>query len=511
MKEYNIRALVADTLVRTEQDGVFLSEQENAVLDQYSGMDPRDRSFYKKVCDGTYERLIQIDHILDQFSKTPVKKMKPYIRAVLRMSVYQLMWMKNVPDSAVCNEAVKLVASRGMSGLKGYVNAVLRNLARNKDNISYPDPETDPVGYLSVMYSCPKWIVERLKGDWGEEIACEMLKEFMEQRGVSLRLRVTDAPDIEALEKEWTDAGIIFSRNPYVTEGRFVEPSGPVNLLPGYERGAFIVQDTGAMLVAGLGCTGEEHRVIDLCAAPGGKSIHAADIMIRHAAGTLGRADGRDTTGIQGRADDRNTAGIRGRADDAVISSDGNMLSSDDISPGILCLDISESRCRRITENIRRLGLSGMITVGVSDASLYHEEYEEGFDLVIADVPCSGLGVIGHKPDIKYRLKPEDIGQLAGLQRQIIDNAVRYVRPGGRLIYSTCTVTRQENRDQAEYISSGYGFKDITAECAGAKLPAECMDRVSDHEGPGLQIIPGRWRSDGFYIAVFEKKTQSET
>ena len=467
MKEINIRALVADTLLQVEQEDVFLSAQENFVLGKYSSLDDRDRGFFKMVCDGVCERRILIDYILDLFSKTPVKKMKPYIRAVLRMSVYQLMWMENVPDSAVCNEAVKLVSSRGMSGLKGYVNGVLRNISRNKDNISYPDPDADIIRYLSVMYSCPEWIVLRLIKDHGEELTRVVLKDSMEHKPVSLRLRLRSSSDIAGLEAKWADSGVIFSANPYIGEGRFVEPSGPVNRLPGYEDGSFVVQDTGSMMVSILGCTGEEHAVMDLCGAPGGKSVHTADI-------------------------------IRG--------------ARDKCSAKIQCLDISENRCRRITENIDRLGLSDMITVGVADASVYNKEYEESFDLVIADVPCSGLGVMGHKPDIKYRLKPEDIDSLALLQRQIIDNAVRYVRPGGRLIYSTCTVTGQENVCQAEYIIETYGFKDITAVCVKDRLPSEYADAVTENKKtPGLQIIAGIWRSDGFYIAVFEKEIKKET
>lgn len=463
MREINIRALVADTLLRVEQEEVFLSAQENYVLDKYSSLDDRDRGFFKTVCDGVCEKHILIDYILDLFSKTPVEKMKPYIRTVLRMSVYQLMWMENVPDSAVCNEAVKLVSSRGMSGLKGYVNGVLRNISRNKDNISYPDPDVDIIRYLSVLYSCPEWIVRRLMDDHGEELTRTVLEDSIEHKPVSLRLRLLSSSDIAGLETKWADSGIVFTANPYIEEGRFIEPSGPVNRLPGYDDGSFVVQDTGSMMVAKLGCTGNEHKVIDLCGAPGGKSMHTADIISK--------------------AQSRREAKI-------------------------LCLDISENRSRRITGNIHRLGLSDMITVGVADASVYNEEYEESFDLVIADVPCSGLGVMGHKPDIKYRLKPEDIDSLAVLQRQIIDNAVRYVRPGGRLVYSTCTVTRQENASQAEYIIETYGLRDITAGCVRDRLSSEYADAVTENnKTPGLQIIPGIWRSDGFYIAVFEKET----
>lgn len=486
MNEINIRALIADSMVEMERTDTYLSVEESAVLDKYDHIDSRDKSFYKKVMDGTSEYRLRIDYILDQFSKMPVDRMKPVIRAILRMSVYQLIWMDNVPDSAVCNEAVKLASARGLNGLKGYVNGVLRNISRNKDNIRYPSKDKDGIKYLSVMYSCPEWIVKQLSDEYGSGRAEAILASYMEERPLSVRFRIDEGARRQALAGSWSEAGMEVKPNPHLPCGCFLTHTGSVPEMAGYYGGSFIVQDTGSMMVSELAGAHPGDTVMDLCAAPGGKSIHLADIGCR-----------------------------------------------------VYSYDISESRCARMIENIRRLDLEDMVTVEVHDATEFIPDMEGRADTVIADVPCSGLGVLGHKSDIRYRLKPSDIGSLTELQRRIIDTAVRYVRPGGRFVYSTCTISRRENEEQAAYIMEKYGFRDITAAALAdsAVIPPEgytrtpdpatgctdrsdatyapdttqdCMDRndatYATDPAPGLQIFPDTWESDGFYICVLARE-----
>lgn len=464
MSEAGIRALIADSMTEMEKTGTYLSVEVNAVLDKYDSLDARDKAFYKTVMDGSCERRITIDYILDQYSKTPVRKMKPMIRSILRMSVYQLLWMDSVPDSAVCNEAVKIAGARGFSGLKGYVNGVLRNISREKNNIRYPSMEDEPIRYLSVVYSCPEWIVKMLFDTYGDIRTESILKSLLDSRYISVRMR-TDDQGIKKLEDKWEKAGVSVSPNPHIPYGRLLKDTGAVQKLAGFEEGDFTVQDTGSMMVAELSLIHPGDVVMDLCAAPGGKSIHAADMLCKP---------------------------------NAVPVSD-----SEQNAGHVYSYDISESRCERISENIRRMGMEDLITVSVHDSTEFIPEMEGKADVVIADVPCSGLGVIGHKSDIRYRLTPEDIDSLVSVQKQIIDTAVRYVRPGGKLVYSTCTISRAENDDQVAYIMVNYGFSDITAKALAESAVNSPRDfiRVS-----GLQILPDEWCSDGFYICVLERK-----
>ena len=367
--------------------------------------------------------------------------MKPLIRSVLRSSVYQIMWMDNVPDSAVCNEAVRIVSGKGLKGLKGFVNGVLRNICRNKQNIKYPDKDTEPNKYLSVFYSCPEWIVSKLTEELGMDTAALMLEVSLKEEPVSVRIRA-EGEEESRLIKEWKSLGT--EAVPYSDiKGayRLFGVSGVKNL-PGFSEGKFIVQSYGSMLVALMAGIFPGAVVMDLCAAPGGKSLHAADLLRNGNGETFGH---------------------------------------------VYSYDISLKRCESIRENVERLGVSD-ITVSVWDATVPLPEMEGKADVVIVDAPCSGLGVMGHKSDIKYRIKPEDIASLAKLQRDILDNAVRYVKPGGRLVYSTCTVSREENTLQKEYILENYPFSPVT-----------------DENGAEKQLIPGIDESDGFYIAVFGK------
>lgn len=468
MSDINIRALIVDSMVEMEKTDTYLSVEESAVLNKYDHIDARDKAFYKKVMDGTNEYRIRIDYILDGYSRTPVARMKPVIRAILRMSTYQLMWMDSVPDSAVCNEAVKLAVSRGLGGLKGFVNGVLRNISRNKDNIRYPIKEKDTLKYLSVMYSCPEWIVELMADEYGAERTERILESFMQEQPLSVRYRVDAGDRREALAGAWTGAGMEIIPNPHIPDAVFLTHTGSVSEMEGFADGSFTVQDTGSMMVSELAGAHSGDTVIDLCAAPGGKSIHIADILCKP----------------------------QGSADNDTDPADGSKESH------VFSYDISESRCDRMLENIRRLDLEDMITVEVHDATGLIPEMEGRADIVIADVPCSGLGVLGHKSDIRYRLDPSDIDSLVEIQRRIIDTAVRYVRPGGRLVYSTCTISRRENEEQAAYLIDKYGFRDVTAEALAGSSVTTPADYTPDPTRPGLQILPDIWESDGFYICV---------
>lgn len=395
----NTRDLVIDVLLAVTRDKEFSHIALRNVLDKYRYLPRQERAFIARLCEGTIERMIELDYIIDQFSKTKVKKMKPVIRAILRSGVYQLKYMDAVPDSAACNEAVKLAAKRGFSGLKGFVNGVMRNIARNLDTVVYPDRGKDLQKALSVQYSVPEWLAGRFLNQYGEERCIHILEAFLEKRPTSVRVD-TGRISVEVLKNSLRAQGIDAEENPKLPYGLFLSGYDVLDEIPEFEAGLFSVQDTASMMVADTAKPKPGDFVLDVCAAPGGKSVHMAQML----AGT-------------------------------------GMVEARDLTP---------YKTELIEENKERCRLLNLRTK-VWDACVFDSEMEEAADIVIADLPCSGLGVIGTKPDIKYNASEEKIQELCALQRQILDVVRRYVKKGGILLYSTCTVTREENIENAEW------------------------------------------------------------
>ncbi len=335
------------------------------------------------------EYLLQIDYIIDSFSNTKVKKMKPVIRTILRMSVYQLLYMDRVPDSAVCNEAVKLAVKRKFTGLKGFVNGVLRNISRNKEGLSWPDD--------SVRYSMPAWIVSMWEESFGRETAVTMMESFLKDKKTTVRCNFAKASKEEIL-KSLKKQGAEVSEYGISEAVLCIEKYDYLEGLEAFQKGYIQVQDLSSSFVGEIADPKKGDYVIDVCGAPGGKSIHIADKL--------------DGTGM------------------------------------VEVRDLSLQKISMVEENIKRCGFSNIRTK-VQDALAADPDSVEKADIVIADLPCSGLGIIGRKPDIKYRMTPEDLESLAALQREILAVVQTYVKPGGRLIFSTCTINRKENEENA--------------------------------------------------------------
>ncbi len=429
----NTREVILDSLMEILEKGQYSHLVMQGVLGKYGYLEKQERSFIKRVCEGTIEQKIRIDYVLDQFSKTKVKKMKPLIRTLLRMGTYQILFMDGVPDAAVCNESVKLATKRGFGPLKGFVNGVLRNIARNKDAIVYPDRVKDETEYLSVMYSMPREIISLWQEQYGDDKTEEMLGALLEKRPLTIRIsELLPEEEREVLIGEISAEGIEVVRTelPYVFALSGVDR---VSMIPGYEEGKFVVQDIGSAMVVELAGIREGDFVLDVCAAPGGKATHAAA-----KAGTAGH---------------------------------------------VIARDLTEYKVSLIEENIERLALSN-VDAQVWDATCPDESMQETADVVIADLPCSGLGVIGRKSDIKYRVSRESLSEVAQLQRQILSVVHRYVKPGGILLYSTCTVNRMENEENKEWFLENFPFE-------------EEQERL---------MLPGKDNSDGFYMVRLRRR-----
>ncbi len=445
----NTRELILEILLEIEQEGQHSHIAIRNALSKYQFLPKQERAFITRVCEGTLEYRILIDYIIDSFSKITVDKMKPAIREILRSAVYQLKFMDSVPDSAVCNEAVKLAQRKGFYNLKPFVNGVLRTAARQMQELKYPSKETDLVRYLSVKYSMPENLVVRWLGDYGEETTECMLKDFLTEKPLTVRCR-TYRSSMEEIIQSLTDQGVEVEPAPYLPYACTISGFNHILSLDAFIQGKIQVQDVSSMFVAEAADPKKGDYVIDLCAAPGGKSLHIGDKMEGY-----GTVDARD---------------------------------------------ISQGKIDLIEENIRRTG-SINVQTKVQDATVFDLDSEFKADIVIADVPCSGYGVIGKKPEIKYRMTPQKQEELVILQRTILDRAAEYVKPRGTLIFSTCTIAKEENEENMLWFLNNHPFR---LESLDAYLPEELH---SETTALGyLQFLPGIHKTDGFFIAKFRRK-----
>ena len=432
----NERELIMEILLSVTRDGEYSHIALRGVLENYQYLDKQQRAFITRVTEGTLENMIEIDYIIDQFSNTKVKKMKPIIRTIIRSAVYQLKYMDSVPDSAVCNEAVKLAAKRGFYNLKGFVNGVLRNISRNLDKIKYPS-EKDTVPYLSVKYSMPEWILEKWLDVYDVETVETMLKDFLVEKPTSIRcnLNMISGEELKAMLEK---VGVKVEDNPLLPYAYYISGYDYLGALESFEKGYFQVQDVSSMMVSEWADPKEGDHIIDVCAAPGGKSLHLADKL-------------------QG-------------------------------SGQVIARDLTEYKVDLIRENIERSRMKNIIAE-VQDATKLCEESVESADILIADLPCSGLGVLGKKTDLKYKMTKEIQNDLVGLQRQILRVVQTYVKPGGKLVYSTCTINKGENEENTEWFLEQFPEYELIRQ---------------------KQMLPGIDGSDGFYIALFVKKSDQE-
>ena len=445
----NVREVVLDILLELSKQNEYSNVLVAAVLEKYDYLESKEKAFIKRVSEGTIERRIQIDYVLDQFSKVPVKKMKPLIRELLRMSCYQILFMDNIPDASACDEAVKLAKKRRFQSLQGYVNGVLRAIARGKDAIVYPDRQTSYHDYLSVCYSMPLWLVEHFCKAYGDERCEKILQSFLQRGAVSIRFQETlDEKEREQLITAWQQDGVQVHKSSYLPYAVEIQKTDGIRSLAGYAEGAFAVQDVSSMLVVEAAGINHGDTVIDVCAAPGGKALHAA----------------------------------------AKLAGTGQVIAC----------DVTSYKTDKIEENRDRLRIEN-VAVKVRDARIRDEEMVGQADVLIADVPCSGLGVIGKKQDIKYRVTPESIQEVIRLQREIIGNVIQYLKPTGTMIYSTCTMNPEENEEMVSWICKEY---DMETESMAQNMP-EALRETADKGY--LQLIPGVHGTDGFFIAKLRK------
>lgn len=436
------RELVLGILMEVTEAGKYSHLVLRDVLDKYQYLDKKERAFITRVTEGTLEHMIELDYILNQFSKVKVMKMKPVIRNILRSAVYQLKYMETVPDSAACNEAVKLAVKKGFGSLRGFVNGVLRNVARNLEQIEYPK---DPVENLSVRYSMPIWILKLWLQTYNMKTVEAMLKQFQSETPLTVRCR-----NVKLLKECLAQEGIHVEQHPYLPYALCLSGYDYLGNLKSFQDGAFSVQDISSMLVCEIANPKVGDRVIDVCAAPGGKALHMAEML--------------------------------------------------DGSGHVEARDLTPYKVGLIQQNIERTGLKN-ITAVCQDALKYDAKSVEKADVVIADLPCSGLGVLGKKTDLKYNATEEGCAKLVQLQREILAVVHQYVKQGGTLVYSTCTINPAENIENIHWFLKEYPQFELVD--IQNRVCEELKEAVT--EKGCLQLLPGIHKSDGFFIACMKK------
>ena len=448
----NTRNIVLSNLIKILEEGMPSHICLFDCLAGFRDLSRKDRAFIKQLTLGTVERLFTIDHIIDKYSNIKTKSQKSVIRNIVRMGVFQIIFL-NVPDSAACNEAVKLAKKRGFTGLSGFVNGILRTVAREKEAVV--SDINSPGQDISVRFSVPRWIADYYTDYYGGTVTEAVLEYQNGKSSVQIRCNTCriDPDDLfELLKKELDEddqgpdpfsdmAKIPVIKREDDPKCMILKGCDRIDGSGSFKKGLFAVQDYSSVLSGDcfdmvLFAEGKNRtlKILDICASPGGKAMNIADRFAR--------------------------AGMK--AD-------------------ITACDVSENKLRLIRENTERCGFDN-IRAELRDARVFLPRYEDYYDLVIADVPCSGLGVIGRKPDIRYNMTPERIDGLVRLQREILANAVRYVRHNGYMIFSTCTAGRAENEDNKDFIIRS-GFTSL-------------LER---------RIFPGELDSDGFYYSLLKR------
>lgn len=407
-----------------------------------SKLDPRDAALASRLCYGVLQRQLLLDYYLSHLCATRLEKLEPRVLETLRLGAYQLLWMDRIPAMAAVNESVELTKRYSKNPrAAGLVNAVLRNLDRNRDAL--PAPSGDALTRAAVQYSHPLELVKVFADTVGEEETVALLAANNEEAAMTAQvntLRCSAEELIEALNAE----GVRSTPHPWLPDCLLLEKAGDLSALAAFRRGDFYIQDPAARLAVWAGKPQIGERVLDVCAAPGGKSFAAAIAM----------------------------------------KNQGSVVSR----------DVYPRKVEGLRAGAQRLGLS-IITPQARDAAQAPDGGE--YDLVIADVPCSGLGIIRKKPEIRYK-DPKEFDALLPLQEKILENAAQMVTPGGRLLYATCTVRREENESQvAAFLDKRKDF---------IILPLELPQPFGRVEAGQLTLWPHRHGTDGFFFALLGRK-----
>lgn len=440
----NIRELAFHSLVTICRDDGYSNIVVSQTIQTHTLSD-RDRRFYTELVYGTLRHLNYLDWIISLLSTRRVSKLDPICLAILRMGLYQLFGMDKVPESAACNESVKLASKFGNRGMAKFVNAILRGSIRRQAEFVIPTFEENKTAHLALTYHQQNWLIRRWLQDYGDEAALALCRYFDSIPELCLRTN-TARISRDALLKELTAQGFDAVPAAYSPEGIYIKGTPSISSIKALRDGLAIIQDEPSQLVAHVVAPKAGDVILDVCAAPGGKTTHLA---------VLG---GPSCTVYGG--------------------------------------DIHEHKLKLIESNAKKLKLSNVRTI-LQDGTTIGSRYAGIADAVLVDAPCSGLGVLRHKLDLRWRKKQSDLAALPSLQRSILDSAALCVKPGGVLVYSTCTMNDAENTDVVD------GFLRDHPEFHAENAAPLCHIR---QDGPYVQLLPHRDKLDGFFMARMKRE-----
>ena len=440
----NVRQLASDILAKVDARKAYA----DILLDQAlkaAMLNERDRALLTELTYGTLRWRGNIDAQLSRYLRQPLAKTDPLIRNLLRVSVYQLRFLDKIPDYAAVNEAVELARNHSGGKSAGFVNAVLRNFLRDKDRIIGLAPKDESVAGLAVTYSHPEWLVKRWIDEFGAEAAKTLMHANNQRATVVLRVNCLRCTREKLLDR-FLEAGIKVEATQWSPQGISVLSGPAVDKLPGFAEGYFQIQGEASQLVTYIVSPLSGERILDACAAPGGKSTHLGEFM----------------------------------------KDEGELVA----------IDISARGIAKIRENAARLGLKSLRVLSADASAELADKLREPYDRVLVDAPCSGLGTLRGHPEIKWHRDENDIRRLSRLQSKILSRVAAYLKPGGVLVYATCTLSPEENEEIVESFLAHH--KEFELEDAARYLPGQATHMVREKY---FVALPHRDHTDGFFAA----------
>lgn len=454
-----IRETILTILVKIDSKQGYINILLNKSLDK-NKISTRDAAFINEITHGVIRNRNKVDWALSQFSTKSLSETPILIRNILRMGVYQLLFLDKVPDYAVCNESVQLAKKYGNPGIAKFVNSILRNIIRNRENIRWPDKEKETALHISTIYSHPLYIVERWLKRFGFADTVKICQANNKIPPLVIRtntLKISRSDLKKILEKE----NIKVREGIFTEEALYIKGLPNITKFPAYREGLFQIQDEASILVSHLLDPSPGESVIDVCSAPGGKTTHLAQLMTNKGS--------------------------------------------------IMAMDSNKSRLIMVKNNCRRLGID-IVKTQQNNGTILDNNYLRAADKVLVDVPCTGVGVIRRKPDLRWQTyDSKRFKQLSELQGKILDTTSNYLKIGGRLVYSTCSTETEENEEAVSRFSETH--PDFELEDPGGFLKERKLEAYVSAQYKKrkfIQILPGLSNSDldldGFFMAKMIRK-----
>ncbi|MFW6149634.1 MAG: 16S rRNA (cytosine(967)-C(5))-methyltransferase RsmB [Atribacterota bacterium] len=450
----NIRELILEILTRVEKHSAYLNILIKYYLNQYS-IKSEDKALVQEITYGVTRFRKKLDWIIDQFLDSPSKKIPLVIHNILRMGVYQIVYLDKVPNYAIVNEAVDLAKKSKYPKYSKLVNAILRNIIRKLDDICWPDVKRNPIKYISVFYSFPEWLIKRWVRRFGQDLCVIICQSMNKKPNITLHLNSLkiDMPD---LKKKLSESVILFKEGQYLPlESLILEEFVNIGNSAMFKNGLFSIQDESSSLASRLLDPLPGQIIIDMCSGPGGKTSHMAQLM----------------------------------------KNQGE----------IIAFEKNQKRLEMVKSECRRLGINNVTDI-LSDVTNFDANYLEKADKILVDAPCSGTGVIRKKPDLKWKnINDRQLKNITKLQEKILNIASSYLKPGGELLYSTCSIEAEEN----DWIIKKFlkNNKNFIVQDTSSFVNEYSVIKYNTEIGHSIQILPGYSGKnvDGFYMVKMKK------